>query len=118
MRIALEIAVILAIAAAVQFIPGGAQALNAFYSALVAIFAIGLFLYLTRLYREHRTDIYSLGDNRRALLYGASAVLVLTVAAKERMWHAGGGLGEFFWFALIGLAIYTYVALYRYAKRY
>jgi hypothetical protein len=115
-KLPLEITVILAIAAGVQFIPGGQNTLEAFWAALLSAFGVGIFLVCVMQYREHRVSIYSLGDARRALLYGTIAALVVTVAAKDRMWETG--LGEFFWFAIVGLSIYTFVALYRYARRY
>ncbi len=68
------------------------------------------------LYRQHRVAIYSLGDHRRALLYGALGVGVVTLAAKPRMWETG--FGEFVWFVLLGLVAYTLFALYRYSRSY
>ena len=32
------------------------------------------------------------------------------------MWETG--FGEFVWFVLIGLVVYTFVALYRYSRSY
>ena len=116
LRLPLEIAIILAIAAGVEFIPGGHDTLEAVYAAVWSVFGVGLFFVCVMQYREHRVGLYTLGDGRRAVLYGTTAVLVLTLAAKERMWESG--LGEFFWFAIVGLSIYTYVALYRFARRY
>jgi len=116
LRAPFEIAIILAIAAAVEFVPGGHDTLEAFYAAVWSLFGVGLFFVAVMQYRERRTAIDSLGDGRRALLYGTIAVLALTLAAKDRMWETG--LGEFFWFAIIGLSIYTFVALYRFARRY
>lgn len=116
LKLSLEMTVILAIAAAVVFIPGGHNTLEAFYAAVWSLFGVGVFFVCVMQYREHRTDLYALGDARRGLLYGTTAVLALTLAAKDRMWESG--LGEFFWFAIVGLSIYTFVALYRFARRY
>jgi len=116
LKLPLEIAIILAIAAAVVFIPGGHNTLEAVYAAALSLFGVGVFFVCVMQYREHRTDLYALGDARRGLLYGTIAVLALTLAAKDRMWETG--LGEFFWFAIVGLSIYTFVALYRFARRY
>jgi hypothetical protein len=116
LKLPLEIAIIFAIAAAVVFIPGGHNTLEAFYAAVWSLFGVGIFFVCVMQYREHRTGLYSLGDARRGLLYGTIAVLALTLAAKDRMWETG--LGEFFWFAIVGLSIYTFVALYRFARRY
>jgi hypothetical protein len=115
-KVSLEIAIILAIAAAVEFLPGGHATLEAFYAAVWATFGVGLYFVCMMQYRERKMSLYALGDGRRALLYGTIAALVVTLAAKDRMWETG--LGEFVWFAIVGLSIYTFVALYRWAHRY
>jgi hypothetical protein len=115
-RSVLEVGIVLLIAAAVEFVPGGHNTAAAFEAAIWAAFGGGVLFVLIRQYREHRLSVYGLGDARRGLLYGAIAVLVVSVAARPRMWETS--LGEFVWFVLIGLAVYTFVALFRYARRY
>jgi hypothetical protein len=109
-------AIVLAIAAAVEFLPGGSRVANTFAAALGVVFAGGLGYMGVRLYREHRIDIHGLGDRHRALLYGSLAVGVVTLAAKARMWQTG--FGEFVWFVLIGMVVYTLFAVYRFARTY
>lgn len=116
LRIARNVAIVALIAAAVQFLPGGGRVASTFAAALWVVFAAGLALFAYRLYREHRVTLYSLGDRHRALLYGAVAVGFVTVAAQPRMWSSG--LGEFAWFALIGLCVYTLLAVYRHSRTY
>jgi hypothetical protein len=116
LRSVLEVGIILLIAAAVDFVPGGRNTAAAVEAAIWAAFGAGLLLVAIRQYREHRVSLYSLGDWRRGLLYGAVAVLVVTLAAKPRMWQTS--LGEFIWFVLIGLVVYIFIALFRYARRY
>jgi hypothetical protein len=111
-----NVAIILLIAAAVEFLPGGGRAANTFGAVLSVAFAAGLAYMGVRSYREHRVDVYGLGDRHRALLYGALGVGVVTVGAKERMWQTG--FGEFMWFVLIGLVGYTLFAVYRYTRTY
>jgi len=41
---------------------------------------------------------------------------MVALTARLRMWETG--FGEFVWFVLIGLVIYTLVALYRYSRTY
>ncbi len=115
-KTARNVAIVLLIAAAVQFLPGGGRAANTFGAALSVMFALGLGYMGVRLYREHRMDIYGLGDRNRALLYGALGVGLVTAAAKPRMWQTG--FGEFVWFVLIGMVIYTLIAVYRFARAY
>jgi hypothetical protein len=116
LRIARNVAIVVLIAAAVQFLPGGGRAVEAFAAALWVVFAAGLAFLGYRLYRERRVDLDSLGDRHRALLYGAIAIVFATVAAQPRMWQTA--FGEFAWFVLIGFAVYTLVAVYRYSRTY
>jgi hypothetical protein len=115
-KTARNVAILLVIAAAVTFIPGGGRAANTFGAVLGVAFAVGFAYFGFWLYRQNRVDLYSLGDRRRGLLYGAIAIGFVTVAAKPRMWETG--FGEFVWFVLIGLVVYTFVALYRYSRSY
>jgi hypothetical protein len=115
-RTARNVAILLALAAAVAFLPGGGRAANTAGTILGVAFAAGLGYAGWRFYAGRRVDVYSLGERRRALLYGAVGVGVLTLAAKERMWQTG--FGELVWFVLLALAGYTLFALYRYARTY
>lgn len=116
LRIARNIAIVALIAAAVEFLPGGGHAAAAFSAALWVVFAAGFAYFAYRLYRERHVDLYGLGDRHRGLLYGALAMGFVTAAAQPRMWRTSGG--EFVWFALIGLAVYTLLAVYRYSRTY
>jgi hypothetical protein len=115
-KTALNAAIVLAIAAAVYFLPSGGRVANTFAAVLSVVFIAGLAYMAARLYRERRVDLYGLGDRHRALLYGALGVGVVTVAAKDRMWLTG--FGEFVWFVLVGLVVYTLIAVYRFARTY
>ena len=116
LRIARNVAIVALIAAAVEFLPGGGRAVEAFAAALWVVFAAGLAYFAYRLYRERHVDLYGLGDRHRAMLYGAIAVVFVIAAARSRMWQTG--LGEFIWFALIGVSIYTLLVVYRYSRTY
>ena len=80
------------------------------------VFAAGFGYFAYRLYRERRVDLYGLGDRHRAVLYGALALGILVVAARTRMWLTS--FGEFVWFVLVGLVLYTVLAVYRYSRTY
>jgi hypothetical protein len=116
LRIARNIAIIALIAAAVEFLPGGGRAATAFSAVLWVVFAAGFAYFAYRLYRERHVDLYGLGDRHRGLLYGALAVGFVTAAAQPRMWRTS--VGEFVWFALIGIVVYTLLAVYRYSRTY
>lgn len=108
-------AIVLLIAAAVQFIPGGTRAANIFGALLEVLFAAGIGYVAMRLYRERRLSLYGLGRHR-GLLYGAVALGAVTVAAQPRMWQTG--FGEFAWFVLIGLVVYSLLEVYRFSRLY
>jgi hypothetical protein len=110
-----NVAIIAAIAAAVQFLPGGGQAAEAFAAALWVVFMAGAGYLCYRLYRERRVDLYGLGRHR-ALLYGSLAVGYAALAARVRMWETGAG--EFAWFVVIGLCAWGLLVVYRYARSY
>jgi hypothetical protein len=115
-KTALNVAIVLALAAAVAFLPGGGRVANTFGTILGVAFAAGLAYAGLWFYRQHRVDIYALGEHRRALSYGALGVGAITLAAKTRMWETG--FGELVWFVLLGLVAYTLFAVYRYSRSY
>jgi hypothetical protein len=131
MKNARNAAIILAIAAAVYFIPGGGRVANTVEAALWTAFALGVGYLGLRTYREHRVSLFGLGDLYRGLLYGAVALGFFLWAVRSRLWyelklngdaleqvHRWGGLGEFLWFALAGVAVYSLVAVYRHWRAY
>jgi hypothetical protein len=111
-----NIVIVLAIAAAVDLLPGGGRAVNAFAAALWVVFAAGFAYFAYRLYRERHVDLYGLGNRHRGLLYGALAIGFATAAAQPRMWQTS--FGELVWFVLIGSCAYTLLAVYRYSRTY
>lgn len=117
-RIALvrNVAVLLAIAAAVEFVPGGGRAASTVAAILWAAFAAAIGWIGIRLYREHRIGLHSLGSSHRALLYGAVALGAFLIAGRSRMWETGGG--ELLWFVLLGAAVYALVVVYRFWRSY
>jgi hypothetical protein len=116
LKTARNVGILLVLAAAVAFLPGGHRAAYTFRTILGVAFGVGIAYGGLWFYRRNRVDIYSLGDNRRPLLYGAIGVGVVTLAAKARMWATG--FGELVWFVLLALVAYTLFALYRYSRSY
>ena len=70
-KTARNVAILLLLAAAIAYLPGGGRAAATFQTILGVIFMLGLGFAGLRLYLSRRLDIYGLGDRRRALLYGA-----------------------------------------------
>ncbi len=91
MSTARNIAIVLAIAAAIEFLPGGGDVADLVSRALSAAF-IGVFvLGGVFLYRRFRLDLEQLSTGYRALLYGAIGVLVLALAASSRLTNTSSG---------------------------
>jgi hypothetical protein len=116
LRTARNVAIVVLIAAAVYLLPGGGRAASTFEALLLVAFGIGIAYLGLRFYREQRIALHGLGDRHRVLLYGALALGVVAVMARVRMW--GTSLGEFAWFALIGLVGYALIAVYRHWRTY
>ena len=108
-----NVAIVLALAAVVYFVPGGGDA-AAIIGALFSTAILAAFVMLAaRFYRERRMDILGLPDRWRATLYGALAVIVLAMAARPRLIETGGGL--LVWLAAVAGSAY---ALYRVWRQY
>lgn len=111
-----NVLIILAAAAVVMLVPGGGNASDAILQALVIVMFGALSWLVVRLYRERRSDLYSLGDRDRAILYGSLGLGTITVVATDRMWDTGPG--TLAWFALMGAAVYGAYHVYRAARAY
>ena len=76
-----NVLIVLVIAALVVAIPGGGTGANVALQAASLVFLGALAWVASVMYRQHRTDLYSLGDGRRAALYAAVAVATVTLTA-------------------------------------
>jgi len=111
-----NVLVILAIAAVVMLVPGGGNASAGILQALVIAMLAAIAFFGVRLYREHRTDIYSLGDRNRGILYASAGLVALTVTATDRLWSTGPG--TVVWVALVALACYGVYYVFRSSREY
>jgi hypothetical protein len=111
-----NVLIILALAAFVMLAPGGGNASAGILEALVVTMLASLGWFAIRLYREHRTDIYALGDRNRGILYGAAGLATLTLTGTDRLWNTGPG--TIVWFALMTLAGYGVYAVFRASRQY
>jgi hypothetical protein len=116
LKTARNIAIIVVIAAAVYFIPGGGRAASTFEAALWVAFSAGLGYLGLRLYREHRVSIHGLGDRHRAMLYGGVVLAFFAYASRHRMWETS--FGELLWFLMVGAVIYVAMEVYRHSRTY
>jgi hypothetical protein len=115
-RTALNVLIIAAIAAAVDFLPQGGQVAAFAGAVLSLLFAAGVCLFAVRIYQERRLAIYSLGERMRSLLYGAIVVAVVTLTATTRMLNTTAGLAA--WFALLAGVVYVLALVYRHSRSY
>jgi hypothetical protein len=111
----LNVAIILVLAALVVLLPGGGRAASVALQAVWLVFLATFVWFASLMYREHRVSLYSLGDRRRAILYGALAVATLTLTATHRLWNTG--LGSVVWLVLLGAAAYAVIAIVWSARR-
>jgi hypothetical protein len=111
-----NVAILLAIAAAVFFIPGGGRAAHTFEAVLLTAFGLGAGYFGLYMYREQRISLHGLGDHHRGLLYGAVALAVFEWVGHDRMWQTS--FGELAWFVLAGIVVYSLLTVYRRWRSY
>jgi hypothetical protein len=116
-KVARNVVIVLALAAVVVYAPGGGTASQVVIQAVSIIFLGVIAWFASIMYRQHRVALYSLGDGRRAGLYAAVAIAVVTLTATTRLWNAGGG-GVLVWLVLVGGAAYTMIAILWAARSY
>ena len=116
MRQVRNVAIILALAAAVAFLPAAGVGASFLGWLLGIAFLAALAWFVARLYREYRLTIYGLGDRNRGLLYVAVGVTVLTLTATRLLWESAAGTAA--WFVLLGAAIWAAVYVYRASQEY
>jgi hypothetical protein len=115
-RQAINVAIVLLIAAAVFLIPGGGRAASTFEGVLLVGFGVGFGYLGLRMYREYRVSLHGLGDRYRAALYGAVALVAFLVLGQKHLWETS--LGTLAWFALVLLALYGFGIVYRRWRSY
>lgn len=111
-----NILIVLAIAALVVVVPGGSTGASVAAQAVSLVFLGAIGWFASVMYRQHRTELYSLGDARRAALCASVAAAILTLTATSRLWHTSAG--SVVWLLLVGGAVYTVFALVWSARRY
>ena len=111
MIIARNVAIVLAIAAAIDLLPGGGDA-AAIVSRSVSLAFIGVIVFgAGYVYRRQRYDLDALPSGYRALAYGAIGALVLAVAAYSRMTSTvSGGLA---FAGIVAVAVLALVYVWR-----
>jgi TRAP-type C4-dicarboxylate transport system permease small subunit len=111
-----NVLIVLALAAVVMLAPGGGNASAALLQLLVIAMLGAIAWFGVRLYREHRSDVYALGDRNRGILYASAGLVALTVTATDRLWQTGPGTVA--WVALVALACYGVYYVFRVSREY
>ena len=111
-----NVAIVMAIAAVVAFVPGAGRGAGFLIVVVSLTFLASIAWVASIMYRENRTTLYSLGTRRRAALYGALAVLAITLTATPRMWQTSGG--SVAWLVLVGASVYVGCTVLWAARRY
>lgn len=103
MRIARNVAIIMLLALIVAFLPGGGNAAEAIITALTMALFAGVAWMVYVLSRENQLTLASLTDGRRALLYGAVAMILLLIAGTDKLFSTGGG--TLLWILLLAASV-------------
>ena len=111
-----NVLIVVALAAAVAFLPGGGHTAAFIGAVLTVAITAAIVLIIGRFYRENRVAIFSLGDKYRAMLYGAIGTAVLAMAARTKLFESG--VGTFVWFVLIAAASASLYAVWRHYREY
>jgi hypothetical protein len=116
LQTARNIAIILALAAGIDFLPGGGAAAATVLSALMLIFLAAIAWLLYRVYREQQLTLATLTDARKAGLFGAVGAMALLVVAYDdfRSWNGGIVL----WIALMAGCVGIIFLIWRAATTY
>ncbi len=116
MRALRNFAIVAAIAAVVDLVPGGGNAATAVLTALLLAFLATLAVAGQQLYRENRMIVEGLSERDRAIVYAAVGVIVLMVAAAHRMLLTG--VGTLAWVAMLAGSIVVIARIWVRASSY
>jgi hypothetical protein len=98
-----NLAIVMALALAVAFVPGGGNAAEAVLTAIAMGFLAGIAWTVYVLSRQNQLTLAALSDGRRAVLYGAIGLIALLIAGSDELFASGGG--TLVWIVLLGASI-------------
>jgi hypothetical protein len=111
-----NVAIILALAAIVDFLPGGGSAADTVMTALTLCFLAAIAWFVYRLYREQQLTLSTLTDPQKAGLFGAVGGIALLIVAYDQFRSWTGGV--LFWFALMAGCVAAIFLIWRSATTY
>lgn len=103
MKAARNVAIIMLLGLIVAFLPGGGNAAEAIITALTMALFAGVAWMVYVLSRENQLTLATLTDGRRALLYGAVAMILLLIAGTDKLFSSGGG--TLLWILLLAASV-------------
>ncbi|MET0601973.1 MAG: hypothetical protein ABW167_08300 [Baekduia sp.] len=115
-KTARNVLIVVVVAAAVAFLPGGGATADVIWALLSIALTVTFVLLGVRFYRENRVAIFSLGDKHRALAYGAIAAIVLALAGRRELTQTG--LGSLVFVVLIAGALGAGYAVFKHHRAY
>jgi hypothetical protein len=111
-----NVAIIAALAAAIDFLPGGGEAAATVLAAITLIFFAAIAWLLYQLYREQQMTLATLTDARKAGLFGAVGAIALLVVAYDDFTDWSGGF--VLWLALMAGCVGVIFLIWRGATTY
>jgi hypothetical protein len=103
MRAPRNVAIVMAVAFVIAFVPGGGNAADTVLTALTMGFLAAIAWTVYVLSRERQLTLATLSDGFRALLYAALGLIVLLIAGSDEMFASGGG--TLAWILLLGASV-------------
>ncbi|HWM63980.1 MAG TPA: hypothetical protein VNP96_08345 [Solirubrobacterales bacterium] len=103
MRILRNVAIVMLLALAVAFVPGGGNAAEAVLTAITMGFLAAIAWTVFVLSRQNQLTLATLSDGRLAILYAALGLIALLIAGSDEMFSSGGG--TLAWILLLGASI-------------
>jgi hypothetical protein len=103
MRNLRNLAIVMALAFAVAFLPAGGNVADAMLTAITMGFLAAIAWTVFVLSRENQLTLATLSDGRRAILYAALGLIALLIAGSDELFATGGG--TLAWILLLGAAV-------------
>ncbi|HEY3434886.1 MAG TPA: hypothetical protein VGK41_04475 [Solirubrobacterales bacterium] len=103
MKAARNVAIIMLLALVVAFLPGGGNAAETIITALTMALLAGVAWMVYVLSRDNQMTLATLSDGRRAILYGAVAMIALLIAGTDKLFSTGGG--TLLWILLLAASV-------------
>lgn len=105
-RTTVNVLVVLVLAGAVFAVPGGGDTADLVLALLSTLILMSFIAFGWRMYREHRMDLYSLGDTHRGMLYAGIGGIVFALAGRVRLLDTGAG--SLLWFAVVAASVLAF----------